>query len=375
MTKITALMLSAIVMFSSATYSASQSGLLDSKPAASQTAAEKYVGKTAEATEAAALYAVPVAGSKSDAKLNVKEKVVIDRQLTVGSTEWVTVRSNQRNVSGWVQMSALQLVPEEEVIPPNAPRGVVTTWELNIRTGPGVMNDRVGSYKMGERIAILEKKDGWGRTVKGWVYLGGYVYMEGAVGANPTVGTITANYLNVRVGPGTEYDACSSYAKNQEVLVLEQVSANGLVWGYTNRGWICMAYVQPYQFSDDTPFYCYGMVNSTVNIRAVSNDKNSHVGKLNPGTLVMIYEITPYKNTYYGRMDKGWINMDSVSIIKKFKHTQPTLPTQPPTEAPTEAPTEEPTAPTQSAPIAAPTEAPTPEPIAPPPTVAPDSES
>ena len=40
---------------------------------------------------------------------------------------------------------------------------------LNIRSGPGTENDKVGGYAYGAVVAIQSVQNGWGRTDKGWV--------------------------------------------------------------------------------------------------------------------------------------------------------------------------------------------------------------
>lgn len=40
---------------------------------------------------------------------------------------------------------------------------------VNIRSGPGTSYGKVGAYAQGSVVAVLEERDGWGRTDKGWV--------------------------------------------------------------------------------------------------------------------------------------------------------------------------------------------------------------
>lgn len=46
---------------------------------------------------------------------------------------------------------------------------------VNIRSGPGTSYGKVGSYPCGAVVDVLEERDGWGRTDKGWVSL---AYLE-----------------------------------------------------------------------------------------------------------------------------------------------------------------------------------------------------
>jgi CHAP domain./Bacterial SH3 domain. len=47
----------------------------------------------------------------------------------------------------------------------------ITAWSLYIRKGPGKENAAIGTYKKNEIVNILEEKNGWGRTNRGWISL------------------------------------------------------------------------------------------------------------------------------------------------------------------------------------------------------------
>ena len=49
-------------------------------------------------------------------------------------------------------------------------RTVKVRTSLNIRQTPSIFGKRVGSLKNGERVNVIEEKNGWCRIPKGWVY-------------------------------------------------------------------------------------------------------------------------------------------------------------------------------------------------------------
>jgi len=51
---------------------------------------------------------------------------------------------------------------------------------------------------------------------------------------------ITADVLNIRREAGTQYDAVGVYVKDT-ICELSEIRGG---WGKTNRGWICLDYVQ-----------------------------------------------------------------------------------------------------------------------------------
>lgn len=50
---------------------------------------------------------------------------------------------------------------------------------VNIRSGPGTNYGKVGAYSMGTVVDVLEARDGWGRTDKGWMSLAYLKAVEG----------------------------------------------------------------------------------------------------------------------------------------------------------------------------------------------------
>ncbi|MFA5624232.1 MAG: SH3 domain-containing protein [Bradymonadales bacterium] len=90
---------------------------------------------------------------------------------------------------------------------------MITAELLNVRSGPGVSNSKVGTLKRATKIEVLSEKDGWLEIS----YNGNIGYVSAAYtsfarkdNAAPSVDAIgsaqvTANALNVRTGPGTGF--------------------------------------------------------------------------------------------------------------------------------------------------------------------------
>lgn len=67
---------------------------------------------------------------------------------------------------GWISMMYVEL-PE----PVYATGSATVTVGLNVREEPDPAAAKVDAYKKGDRVTILEVKDGWGKTDKGWINL------------------------------------------------------------------------------------------------------------------------------------------------------------------------------------------------------------
>ena len=82
-----------------------------------------------------------------------------------------------RKVHNWicVYLKQAEQTPPEEEDKPMSKYTVTPSIGVNIRSGPGTSYGKVGAYPMGTVVDVLEVRDGWGRTNKGWVSL---AYLE-----------------------------------------------------------------------------------------------------------------------------------------------------------------------------------------------------
>ena len=306
----------------------------------------------------------PSTGSRVITQLDAGEEVEVLRIEPIGSVEWAYVSSDTLNVMGWIvtdmlDMSNVQLASGSTstpgstdptstspttattpttateptvnnitgtgstTTPANAKYGVVTASELNIRSSASQSGERVGGYVYGDRITILETSNGWARTDKGWVSLS-YVYVDGEVGANAAYGTVTATQLNVRSGPGTNYDKVKSLNLNDRVQVLQQIKVGGTNWGYVSGGWVSMDYIS---LDGSTGTGTGGgttgggtttgnatVTGSAVNIRAGAGTSYQVVGSKSAGDVVTILETVTAEGYTWGRIDIGWICMNYVRM-------------------------------------------------------------
>lgn len=142
---------------------------------------------------------------------------------------------------------------------------VTETIGLNCRKKPTTSSNIVKAFVKDTKLKIYEISDNWGRTDDGWVCLD---YTDYKKNANTSGNTnsyktgryeVTATVLNVRTGPGTNYDwkKFDELTTNAQKQVKERCGyeANGLVngvqcdvsevssnWGEIPSGWICLDY-------------------------------------------------------------------------------------------------------------------------------------
>lgn len=200
--------------------------------------------------------------------------------------------------------------------------GVVTATELNIRSEANKDSTKVGSYTYGTRLTFTETSGSWGKTNKGWVSLN-YVYVDGENGSNGCTGVVTASSgLNVRSGPGSNYDKVKTLAKGDKVTVKERVKIDGTYWGYASGGWICMDYVDVdgetgSNNNNNNSSATTGNGTVTGNglyIRSGAGTDYDQVGSLKKGDRVNIQETQTVDGVKWGRISQGWICLTYVKM-------------------------------------------------------------
>ena len=144
------------------------------------------------------------------------------------SGEWVRI------ADGWVSSLYFYI---EGTTAEDATTGIITTNDLNVRTGPDTTYKRVNSYMEEDSVQILAEVNGWGYTEKGWISMM-YVTLPEPV---YTTGSATVTIgLNIREEPDPNSEKVDAYKDGDRVTILEVIDG----WGKTDKGWINLDYVK-----------------------------------------------------------------------------------------------------------------------------------
>lgn len=277
------------------------------------------------------------------------DRITVERRENLVGIEWAYISSPQ---TGWICMDFVEMdIPDADIDSNKTPgetapttegsgntanqgqatnssqiKGVVTTG-LNIRKEPGTTATKVGAYAKGDVVTILEVKDGWGRTSKGWIKMEyvnttgsstGSTGNTGSTGGNTTVsgngsstvqfkGVVRANELNIRSTASTTGTRLGSYTAGTRVSFYEK-DGN---WGRTDKGWICLDYV--YQDGTTGVKTATGTVTGNgLRVRSGPGTKYDVVSSLSAGDKVNILEQFTIGDTTWGAIKNGWISMDYV---------------------------------------------------------------
>ena len=286
--------------------------------------------------------------------LTAGDKVEVSRREVVTGIDWAYIIAPQ---SGWIVMEYVEMdIPTQQPSQPdtstpagNEPpaettdnntnttniKAVVNANGLNIRSEASTDGKVQGAYNKGDVITILETKNGWGRTNKGWVKLE-YVNTNSTSisGSNNSTNTntntntntstnITSNGsttvilkgvvkvtdLNIRSEGSTNGERLGNLTYGARVEIMEK-SGN---WGRTKDGWICLDYI--YQDGTTGSKTASGIITADeLNIRSGPGKGYGTVGSYNEGDSVSILEQFTYNGTTWGCTNQGWISMDYVDV-------------------------------------------------------------
>ena len=295
---------------------------------------------------------IPSKDANVTGTLDAGTVVEILRQETIADITWGMISTP---VSGWICMDYVKMYSSQngsassETDPnasqPTTPapsdntgnttnnsgthntKGVISARSLNVRDEASASGKIVGSYFKGDVVTILETKDGWGRTDKGWIKME-YVNTTGTTTGGNTTTTTTGNNnntagngstttvakgivntqeLNIRSSAGTDGDRVGSLKYGDRVEILEKSGD----WGRISKGWISLKYV--YQDGTTGAKSAKGIVTTDgLRIRSGPGTTYESVGSYNSGDRVKVLEQFTYGDTTWGCTDKGWISMGYV---------------------------------------------------------------
>ena len=129
--------------------------------------------------------------------------------------------------------------------------------------------------------------------------------------------TVTADKVNVRKGPGTDYDIVGSVSSGEKLVITALYKVGDYTWGKFEKGWLRLDFTD-YQSQESAPstFPKKGTVNTNnVNYRTKPEvGESTLVGQKNKGDRVTIVEEWYSGSMWWGKMDDGyWIALQYVT--------------------------------------------------------------
>ena len=124
------------------------------------------------------------------------------------------------------------------------------------------------------------------------------------------VGYVVGGSVNLRSGPGTEYEVLGQLSVGTQVVILEQKIVGSSPWGRTASGWVSMNYVS----LGEQPSMIGTVTAKSLNVRQGPGTGYNTVDTISKGDQVVIYEQTTVDGKTWGRIDSGWISLQYVSL-------------------------------------------------------------
>ena len=292
--------------------------------------------------------------------LNAGDKIEVSRREVVTGIDWAYIIAPE---SGWIVMEYVEMdIPSQQPVQPdtstpagnNPPaestdtntnttniKAVVNANGLNIRSEASTSGKVQGAYNKGDVVSILETKNGWGRTNKGWIKMEYVTTNSTTVGGNKTdkddkkdtttnpditsngsttvilKGVVKVTDLNLRSKGSTDGDRLGNLGYGARVEIMEK-SGN---WGRTKDGWICLDYI--YQDGTTGAKTASGVITADeLNIRSGPGKGYGTVGSYIEGDKVTILEQFTYNGTTWGCTNQGWISMDYVETDESGSNTE-----------------------------------------------------
>lgn len=212
----------------------------------------------------------------------------------------------------------------------------VTADTADVYAGPGTNYTKVGYFLSGDSIAVFEiiTMNGtlWGRTEKGWISMSDVT----SGGPEPTeapatepfesrMGITTGDFVNLRKGPGLQYDTCGNLRIHTRLQILE-VDGD---WGRTPEGWIFLDYVYIDGTYGKDPAIMGTIKGTDVNIRSGPGTNYTAIASTNTGDRYLFFYQVTLNGRRWGCTSSGWICMEFV-ILDSSNGGSQSGPTPPP---------------------------------------------
>ena len=218
-------------------------------------------------------------------EINVTQLAIKDESI------WGYAKKSEGEYYGWVNLSTKYVTrgnaPIVEADKGTASGGqytgtiatIVGADKVNVRASSAIYATQIGKISYGTQVPVLGEKNGWYK-------------------------------IEYDVDNNAETDSWvyKDYVKISEGTINMGGTSNGSTTGNAGSGSTAV----------ETGLGIIANTYSGVNIRTAPGTGNAALGKILPGTTVEILEVTTYGAAKWGRVEKGWICMDYVTMLSNF---------------------------------------------------------
>ena len=207
---------------------------------------EEYITYPREVT----VYSAPDQGSRELARYPAGMPVSLDGLEVVEGSIWGYVKYQDGETLGWISL--------EEIMDAFTNRQSSFSLQTTIYSSPSRQARQLGQGEIGE-VYLLKSMEPFGNNIWGYIEyqkenttILGWILLDEGEAPLPDLnevplcsGTVNAEMLNVRSGPGTMNSAVGSLKRGTTVSIFEIVTSDNLEWGrISGSGWVCMRYIE-----------------------------------------------------------------------------------------------------------------------------------
>ncbi|MFH5835267.1 SH3 domain-containing protein [Proteiniclasticum sp. C24MP] len=177
---------------------------------------------------------------------------------------------------GYASLSYLKTL---STLPSTGETVMVTTANLNMRTGPSISYSIIRVIPMGAEVKVLSTSSGWARVVyggsEGYASLS-YLKLKDTLPSTGETIMVTTAYLNMRTGPSTSYSIIRVIPMGAEVKVLSTSAGWARVVYGGSEGYASLSYLR--------------LVTESTDVRVTTEELNLRSG---PGVTYSIIAVMP----------------------------------------------------------------------------------
>jgi N-acetylmuramoyl-L-alanine amidase len=197
----------------------------------------------------------------------------------------------------------------------------ISVENLNVREGPGLSYKVIKSVQKGESFSFVKQEGDWyqialSSSKNGWV-ANWLVTKKEVETQKPSIskGTINANSLRFREGPGTSFPVIGALNKGDTVEILKEEGNWYQVNARYGKGWISKDYVKTENTASAPPKGNVGQITaSSLNVRDTPSLQGKVLGKLANGTKVNVISLQSGWVEIEFNKQKAWVSSEYVKL-------------------------------------------------------------
>ncbi len=217
---------------------------------------------------------------------------------------------------------------------------IVVSATVNVRCGPGIGYGIVSDVHAGDKLTIigttLYNGELWGQFEEGWICLVHTNYHEIVAPDTededtypdwqvPVLATVVnSSGIIVYNGPHTTYPQLKTLPLDTQILLLETMVFAGKQWARYEGGWVQMDVKLLVHDENKLAHNFTALTTNAVAVRSGAGASYSKVTTLSKDTSHTVYAIVMVDGTPWGRVAKGWINLNytdyDVSRLSQYQN-------------------------------------------------------